>query len=136
MHRIDRSSPRWKDGEQMSYIHFFLVGSGGFFGAIVRYIIAKHYNVTKQYPLGTLVVNLFGALLIGFIFGLDLSRNWTYLLATGVAGALTTFSTMMKEILELWRTGKKVTAVNYLAINISVGLLLSWLGYEVGHSVS
>ena len=91
----------------MTSIDFLMIGIGGFFGAIIRYFISTSMNRPGEIPRGTLVVNLAGALLIGCIFGMEIPRMWTLLVASGLAGALTTFSTMNKELIELWKSGKK-----------------------------
>ena len=100
-------SSRQEEGAHMTSIDFLMIGIGGFFGAIIRYFISTIMNRPGEIPRGTLVVNLAGALLIGFIFGMEIPRMWTLLFASGLAGALTTFSTMNKELIELWRNGEK-----------------------------
>ena len=54
----------------MTLIDFLMIGIGGFFGAIIRYLISTYLNCPGEIPRGTLVVNLAGALLIGFVFGI------------------------------------------------------------------
>ena len=104
----------------MTFLEIVMVGIGGFFGAIIRYWTAKKMNHSASIPSGTLVVNLIGALLIGLVFGLEISRVWTLLLASGLAGALTTFSTLNKELIELWRNGERKHAVTVFAVDICV----------------
>ena len=81
------------------------VGIGGLIGACLRYIIS--INSPKlfgtQLPYGTLIVNIIGGILIGFIMELSLttdliSPNLRLFLTTGIMGGLTTFSTLaMKQ---------------------------------------
>ncbi len=113
----------------MTFLDIVMVGIGGFFGAVIRYGMAKKMNYSAGIPRGTLAVNWIGALLIGLVFGLELSKGWTLLLASGLAGALTTFSTLNKELIELWRNGEKENAVCYLVSTYGGGLLLVALGY-------
>lgn len=115
----------------MTLLDIVMVGIGGFLGAVIRYGTARKLNLSVSIPRGTLAVNLIGALLIGFVFGLELSRGWTLLLASGFAGALTTFSTLNKELIELWKNGEKKNAVCYLVLTYGGGLLLAALGYVI-----
>ena len=108
---------------------------GGFLGAIFRSIISGRMNRAGEMPAGTLLVNLAGVLLIGFVFGLELSLTWKFLLASGLAGALTTFSTMHKELLQLWQGGIKGKAIIYLLISYLSGILLAYVGYVIGGSL-
>jgi CrcB protein len=89
----------------MKLLPVILVGIGGMIGSIARYLIAVLY--TKHFPasfipLGTFVVNIFGCLLIGIIYGLSerlhiLTPNWRLFLATGICGGFTTFSAFSYE---------------------------------------
>ena len=108
-----------------------MIGIGGFIGAISRYWISVNMNHSGKLPAGTLAVNLVGALLIGIVFGLEISRVWTWLLASGLAGALTTFSTMNKELIELWKSGEKRRALLYFLLTYGGGITLTAIGYYI-----
>ena len=116
----------------MNLIGLLAVGLGGFLGAVTRYFISTKMNESGRFPIGTLLVNLAGSLLIGIVFGLELSRIWTLFLASGLAGALTTFSTLNKELIELWRSGKGIKAMLYVLITFSGGIILAMLGHYFG----
>ena len=116
----------------MTFLDLVVVGVGGFIGAIIRYFTSVYMNHASHIPLGTLLVNLVGAFLIGCVFGLELSRVWTFFLASGFAGALTTFSTLHKEMIELWRNHQKKKALLYIGTTFSGGILLALLGYMLG----
>ncbi|MBA2861244.1 fluoride efflux transporter CrcB [Methanococcus maripaludis] len=78
-----------------------LIGLGGFFGAILRYFVSGIIPVKFGIPTGTLIVNLLGSFILGFIvysslFG-SLSPEYRLLIITGFCGALTTFSTFSYE---------------------------------------
>ncbi len=113
----------------MTLLEMAMIGLGGFIGAILRYGLSKKMNQEK-FPYGTLVVNLLGAFLIGLVFGSGLSPIWVLLLASGLAGALTTFSTLHKELIELWHHEKR-KAISYAVITYGGGLLLAWIGYLI-----
>jgi len=68
----------------------------------------------------------------GCVFGLELSVIWTFFLASGLAGALTTFSTMNKELIELWGNGQKQKALLYVFITYCGGIVLALSGYYLG----
>lgn len=115
----------------MTSIDFLMIGIGGFFGANIRYLISIFVNRPGEIPRGTLVVNLAGALLIGCVFGMEIPRMWTLLVASGLAGALTTFSTMNKELIELWRNAKKKSALLYFLLTYGGGIILAAIGYYI-----
>lgn len=112
----------------MTLLHLVAIGVGGFLGAITRYFISKRVAA------GTLVVNLTGSFLIGCVFGWELPRIWTLFFAAGLAGALTTFSTLNKELIERWQEGNKREAILHVVFTYCGGLLLAWLGYFVSSS--
>ena len=116
----------------MTYLELLMIGFGGFLGAIIRYFMSTRMNQSGRVPVGTLTVNLAGAFLIGCVFGLELSRIWTFFLASGLAGALTTFSTMNKELIELWRNDHKKKALLYVLITYCGGIILALFGYHLG----
>ena len=106
------------------------VGCGGFLGAIARFEFSSRLN-RSNLPFGTLFVNSIGSLLIGWIIGSDLTLDWTAFWALGVAGALTTYSTLMKEIWTYWIEGRKIRAVVYTLLTFGLGIGLAFLGYSL-----
>lgn len=121
----------------MTIVSILIVGIGGFFGAIIRFLLSKKLNESNRFPLGTLSVNLVGSLIVGVIFGLALPKVWMLFLVSGFAGALTTFSTMQKEIIERWQAGMRRQAVSYVIVTYGGGLLLALIGYliSVSHTI-
>ncbi|MDS9472970.1 CrcB family protein [Sporosarcina pasteurii] len=113
----------------MTFLDIVVIGLGGFVGAILRYLLSQRLNGNN--PFGTLLVNLSGSLLIGIIFGFGLPKLWMMFLVSGFAGALTTFSTLQKEVIEQWRTGKKKQAVTYAFVTYVVGIALAILGFTM-----
>ena len=106
------------------------IGVGGFIGSIARYLVSK-LNLTWQFyniPMGTLVVNIIGSLLIGLISGLLVhqltsSENLKLFLITGICGGFTTFSAFTFENLQLIQTGHTGTAVIYSIVSVFLGIL-------------
>jgi CrcB protein len=95
----------------MSEVHdvaYLIIGIGGFLGANARYLvgswIAARYGVS--FPYGTLVINVSGSFILGFLLVLISERilvhpNWRLFFATGFLGAYTTFSAFSAESLAL-----------------------------------
>nr|WP_029328942.1 fluoride efflux transporter CrcB [Lentibacillus jeotgali] len=112
-------------------MYIFLVGIGGFAGAIARFSISNALNKSEySIPIGTLTVNLLGALLLGVITGLK-SEEIALLFGTGFMGAFTTFSTFKFEAIKLHQKQKKSFAF-YIIIPYGSGIVLAFLGYVIG----
>jgi CrcB protein len=110
-----------------------LVFIGGGFGSALRFLISKNLNSVSSIPLGTLLVNFFGSLLIGFILGLGMkqeaiSPNTTLLLATGFCGGFTTFSAFSFENQALLKAGDYINFGIYSAGSIFLGIAAVLIG--------
>lgn len=116
----------------MTVAEAVIIGLGGFVGAVLRYFISTRMNKENRLPMGTLAVNLMGSLLIGLIFGLELPKLWTVFLASGVMGALTTYSTLLKELLQLWKGGHRREALLYSMLTFGFGTVLAYAGFTIG----
>ena len=85
---------------------FLFVALGGALGAVARYAISL-IPVKTPFPLLTLITNIIGAVLIGFIVGItdkkdNVSPNTVLFWKTGVCGGFTTFSTFSLEAYKLF----------------------------------
>jgi CrcB protein len=86
----------------------------------------------REFPYGTLVVNVLGAAVLGVVVGLTLGANAYRLLGTGLIGGFTTFSTWALESHRLGEDGElRLGAVNFLA-SLVLGVLAAWAGRKVG----
>jgi CrcB protein len=100
---------------------------GGFLGAIARAELADALpSDSGQWPWATFAVNIVGALLLGYFTTrlqerLPLSAYRRPFLGTGICGALTTFSTMQLELLQMLDHGRIGLAVAYAAASIVLG---------------
>lgn len=114
-----------------------LVCIGGAAGSLVRWrlggLIAK--RCSSGFPFGTLAVNLSGALLLGVVSALDVSHSTWLLLAEGLLGAYTTFSTFMFEGFTLFRENKTRSAFCYIAITLVLGIAGFCAGFAVMHAL-
>jgi CrcB protein len=110
------------------------IGGGGAVGALVRYGVTLGLPASpRSFPWGTFVVNvsgsaLLGAFLIVLIERFPAHRSVRLVLATGVVGAYTTFSTLVVQAVVLIRNGHPATAASYVLSSVIVGLLAAWAG--------
>ncbi|MPS73024.1 MAG: fluoride efflux transporter CrcB [Chryseobacterium sp.] len=109
------------------------IGSGT--GGILRYLaqIAIAKFVQPTFPLGTLLVNIFGCFLIGVFFAMSeryhwMTAEWRWLLITGLCGGFTTFSSFSYENIALLRQGEYLYFALYISLSIGIGLLSTFLG--------
>lgn len=108
--------------------------SGGALGVLGRYLLAGWIDRhAGTFPLGILVVNISGALAIGFFLTLattrfDISTDLQRFVATGMLGGYTTFSTLSWNTLQLLQDdyiGR--AAVNALG-SLALGLVAVYCG--------
>ena len=117
----------------MIWIFIFL---GGGLGAVSRYgvgLMAGRY-MGIAFPFGTLMVNVIGSFLIGFLLTwldsrLTAWQGWKPLLAIGFMGGFTTFSSFSWETLQLFRNGEWL----YALVNVGGSVLLCLIGVAAGH---
>jgi CrcB protein len=102
---------------------------GGAIGALARYGLAQALpHRSGTWPWATLAVNVAGALALGYLTTrlqerLPPSAYRRPLLGTGLCGALTTFSTMQVELLQMLDHGELGRAASYAAASLAAGLL-------------
>lgn len=104
-----------------------LVFLGGGAGSMLRYLISKGMNNITVLPLGTLVVNVVGSLLIGLFLGLayrspSFSPNTALFLATGFCGGFTTFSAFSYENQVFLKAGDFMSFGIYTVLSILLGI--------------
>lgn len=123
----------------MSAPLLLLVGLLGGAAACARFAVDAAITVRaargRQFPLGILTVNLSGAFLAGVVVGAALHGERYTLVATGLLGSYTTFSTWMFDSHRLARNGRRGAAALNLAGSLALGLLAVWLGRELGRVV-
>lgn len=115
-----------------------LIALGGAAGALLRYGVARWLQAAGgAFPTATLVVNVSGSLLMGFLVTFFLERTHVPValrlgLTVGVLGAYTTFSTFSIETLDLLRGG----ALGYAALNIVASVVAALLAVWAGQALA
>lgn len=111
-------------------IDLLAVAIGGSIGAVARHLVgvAVARWINMGFPLATLVVNLLGSLLMGILAGVialrwQLSEPLRLLLATGLLGAFTTFSTFSLDIWMLVERQRLGLALLYVVLSLVLGVL-------------
>jgi CrcB protein len=115
-------------------LKILMVGIGGFAGSICRYLIYEATLVLYKgawFPLGTLMVNIFGCFFIGFLGGLSETPEIRALVFIGILGGFTTFSSFGYEIFFLARNGQTGLALANMGLQIVLGLSTVWLGFSL-----
>ena len=112
-----------------------IIAVGGAVGSVGRYLaqVAVTRHFPYPFPLGTLLVNVLGCLLIGLFYALAekgtvASPELRLLLTTGFCGGFTTFSTFSYEMLTLLQDEHYFLAALYAAGSVLLGLLATFAG--------
>lgn len=123
-------------------IQVLAIAAGGALGAVLRYwtSIGVHRALGREFPYGTLTVNVIGSLLIGLLTVLMLDRldvepEWRAGMLIGVLGAFTTFSTFSIETLNLLEQGDMGKGVLNAVLNFSLCLFATWFGLLMGRQL-
>jgi fluoride exporter len=111
----------------MAYV---LIAFGGAAGSLFRYRLGKFISEksSTDFPIGTFIINITGALLLGIVSSIGVNINLMLLLGDGFLGAYTTFSTFMYEGFNLFQEKEKLNAFIYILCS----LILGTLGYVLG----
>ena len=111
-----------------------LVATAGGAGALLRALLIHHLGLRRSDPLpvGTLVVNASGSLLLGVLTGLSLYHGLgPHVLAVigiGLCGGYTTWSTSSWETIHLLHTGHRTDAIVYTLSSLAVCLVAATAG--------
>ena len=112
---------------------FGLLLMGAFIGSNLRYLESLVFKPQDGFPLGTLVANLSGALVLPFLIHYlqdryHLSTNTILTLSTGLLGSYTTFSTFTADSFRLFQNGQWWLLFWYLTVTMVGGFLVALLG--------
>jgi CrcB protein len=110
------------------------VGLLGGAGALLRFFIDGVIadRVGRDFPLGTFLVNMSGAAILGLLVGLGLTGDRLLLAGTATIGSYTTFSTWILESQRLVEDGELAIAGGNVLVSLGVGLGAIALGRLVG----
>lgn len=125
----------------MSVLWYIALGSA--IGGGARYLLSRavHDWGAFTFPAGTLVVNVLGAFVLGFVmrYALDtsaLSSEFRAFLTTGLLGGFTTFSAFSYETATQLEDGNYKRAVTYVLLSVLGCLLAMYLGFAGARGVS
>jgi len=97
------------------------VFAGGVAGALARTGVAEAWPPhAAHWPWATFVVNIAGAALLGWIVA---GPRYHRLIGTGFCGALTTFSTLQLELLQMLDNDCFGLAAGYVGASVAAGML-------------
>ncbi len=126
----------------MMLMNILIIGMGGFIGAILRYLLSgwTHRIAGASFPYGTLAVNVLGSFLLGFFLIIAEGRfivtpQIRNLIAIGLLGAFTTYSTFSFETIMLLREMMYFQALLNMALNLILGLIAVWLGITLARLI-
>ncbi len=114
-----------------------LIAGGGFIGTLLRFLTTQFLNkyTVISFPIGTVIVNLIGCLLIGILAGFFSERltsdsNLFLFLSIGCLGGFTTFSAFAIESQVFIQNGEFLKLTVYISIQVLIGIMLAVLGYN------
>jgi len=112
-----------------------VIAAGGAFGAVSRFFAshAVYHLLGRNFPYGTLFVNVAGSFLMGLLFILFIERfssasEWRSMILIGFLGSFTTFSTFSMETLTLLQQADYLKAGLNILSSVVLCLLAAWLG--------
>lgn len=114
------------------------IAAAGAVGAVLRYLVASgvYEVVGREFPYGTLIVNLIGSFLIGYLFVWFLDRSaaseaWRLAVLVGLLGSFTTFSSFSLETYNLMITGYYLRAIANVVVSVALCLVGTWVGVSI-----
>ena len=110
------------------------VGLAGALGALARFHVAARVTARRatDFPLGTFLVNISGAFVLGLLTGLAVTTDTLAIAGTGFLGGYTTFSTWMVESQRLGEDGEWLFVWVYLFGSLAAGVPSAALGWLLG----
>ena len=106
-----------------------LVALGAVPGAVMRWQIASHFHDND------VIVNVLGAFILGWLFGLPIRPKRQLLIGIGFCGSLTTFSSWMVHCVTFISQGDWLAALGLIGLTLGLGLGAAALGVVVGRSL-
>ena len=116
-------------------LKILLIAIGGGVGTFFRYIISGADNklTSSIFPINTVIINISGSLIIGFLWGLferiNISSTMRMFIFIGILGGFTTFSTFSLESFYLFRNGEFKTAFYNIILTNFLGIVFVFVGF-------
>ncbi len=111
-----------------------LVAAGGAVGCVARFLAIKQVvrlNPTT-FPLGTMLVNILGSLLIGYVLGKYGAQHSTRaFFVTGILGGFTTFSAFSWDAMQMLQRGQFASAGTYIFGSVILSILAVMVGAKL-----
>ena len=119
-------------------MQYLLVAAGGAMGSLVRFILGRKISekFTTGFPVGTFIINITGAILLGIVSSSGMEVNTYTLLGDGFLGAYTTFSTFMYEGFNLFQDNEKLNALAYILGSLILGITGFIFGVAIARMIN
>jgi len=121
-------------------LKLFLIALFGAVGTLARYGLQGlvQTRTVSTFPYGTLLINLTGCLLLGFLGQITLNRmlissDLRIAIAVGFFGGYTTFSSFGWETAKMLEDGEWLRATTYVSASVVAGILLSAAGIRIAN---
>ena len=106
-----------------------LVALGAVPGAVMRWQIASHFHDND------VIVNVLGAFILGWLFGLPIRPKRQLLIGIGFCGSLTTFSSWMVHCVTFISQGDWLAALGLIGLTLGLGVGAAGLGVLIGRAL-
>jgi CrcB protein len=137
-------TPTSEKHSQEFMLAYLWVAIGGALGSMARFGIGGLVS-QKTFPWGTLVANVSGSFIIGFLGALAVSEGrlnpksrvfMTQFFITGVCGGYTTFSSFSLQTLNLLQDGEWLYAAGNVLLSVVLCMIAVWLGWLLGSALT
>jgi len=126
----------------LAFNQLAFIAAGGALGAVLRFLVSNgvHSFMSRDFPYGTLTVNVIGSFLMGLTYvmlieRLNLSPEWRAFIIVGLLGAFTTFSTFSIETLLLIESSELSKALINVILSVVLCIMGSWIGIISGRQL-
>ena len=125
-------------------LNILYVALGGSIGASLRFsflLLFKNFLSLNYLFISTLIVNVIGSFLIGYIIFLLQTKNITqefikYFFIIGILGSFTTFSTFSLESVEMLIDKKFIQGFVYMVLSLSLCLFFTYIGLNLSKIIN